>query len=253
MCKIEAMKYISNDSLFKEAGVYKVTNTVNRKIYVGSTQCFKERYNKHCKLAGRGKHTNDHLKHAFAKYGIENFTFEILEVTTLENRFEREQYYIDTLKVTDDSIGYNISPTAKGMTEIPKYVRDKISRALKGKSRKPKTEEYKAWFAEHLKSIPKSESHLAQIKENGLNYNKKTMGFKSVHEFCEMIKDYISGESTPKLAEKYGVSTSGLGRIFQEPTPPLYKEFMIKIGFEGKSIKDLRKPEIQAKLKLTQD
>jgi group I intron endonuclease len=246
------MKYISDEAILKKAGVYKITNTVNGKIYIGSTQCFKERLNKHI-LISKTKHFNDHLDAAIKKYGTGVFTFEVVEITSLENRFSREQFYIDTLNVLDDSIGYNISPTAEGLTKMPEYVCRKISAALTGKPKPPKTEEYKEWFANHMRSILKSEEHLIKIRENGLNYNKRTMGFKSIHEFCEMIKDYISGQSTPKLAEKYRVSTSGLGRIFQQPTPPLYKEFLTKIGFDGESIKDLRKPEIQAKLQLTQD
>lgn len=247
------MKLLCEKTKLQLAGVYKITNNLNGKMYIGSTQCFEERYLKHCNLARRDKHTNDHLRHAFKKYGIENFTFEIVEVTILKDRFEREQYYIDTLGVLEDSVGYNISPTAKGMTEIPEYVRAKISKALKGKAKPTRDEEYKKWFTAHLKSIPKSEKHLNVIRENGLKYNRDSMMVKSVDELISLVKDYISGATIIDISKKYGLSKSAVSRIFQTPTPPLYKELLIKIGFEGDSIKDLRKPEVQAKLKLTQD
>jgi len=252
------MKLLCNEQDLNAAGVYKITNTVNGKIYIGSSQCFKERLNKHVRLLKNGKHVNAHLQSAVLKHGLEVFHFEILEVTNLENRFEREQFYMDSLKVCDDTVGYNISPTANGMTVIPQEVRSKISNALKGKFVEEKKAlwnrpGYKEWYKAHLQSITKSELQKTTIKENGLKYNKNCMVVKSEVELSTLISDYIDGTNLMALSDKYGHSKSAISRIFQAPTPPLYEELLTKIGFEGNSIKDLRKPEIQAKLHLTQD
>lgn len=252
------MKLLCTEQELDATGVYKITNTVNGKIYVGSSQLFKERINKHVRLLKSGKHFNSHLQSAIDKYGIDFFTFEILECTSIEKRFEREQYHLDILRVYDDSIGYNISPTAEGMTVVPQSVRDKISKANKGtlgpeRRARMANPEYKAWFMERMRSYEKSDAHKLAIKENGLKYNKNSMVVRSVEELKILVTEYIAGAGLVTLSEKYGHSKSAISRIFQSPTPPLYKELLTKIGFEGNSIKDLRKPEIQANLKLTQD
>ena len=65
--------------------IYKTTNQINGKIYVGKHKCNHLR----CSYLGSGKH----LRNAITKYGKENFTREILRVCQTEqemNEFERE-------------------------------------------------------------------------------------------------------------------------------------------------------------------
>ena len=252
------MKLLCTEQELGFAGVYKITNTINGKIYIGSTQCFSERFKKHVLRLRNGIHVNAHLQAAYSKYGSESFTFEILEVTEKDIRFDREQFYLDSLNVCNDKVGYNISPTANGMTIIPQCVREKISNALKGrfieeKKARMADPQYREWFLKRMRSYEKSEHHKEVIRKNGLKYNKNSMVVKTVNELRQLVSDYISGTGLVALSEKYGHSKSAISRIFQSPAPPLYKEFLTKIGFEGNSIKDLRKPEIQAILQLTQD
>lgn len=239
------------------SGVYKITNSVDGKIYIGSAIRFRERYRKHCSSLRRGTHYNNHLKSAVNKYGLENFKFELIEITSLEDRKVREQELILEAKSYDDSIGYNrkceTGTVAIYSPETLKVFSDNGKRLGELSKERFQDPEYKRRFAEHMRSIPKSEEHLAKIRENGANYNKNSMKFKTLEEFCSFVKTYIDGASMTKLAEDYQISTSAISRIFQQPYPPLYLEFMTKIQFEGESIKDLRKPEIQAKLQLTQD
>ena len=43
------------------------------------------------------------------KFGIENFKFEVLEeITEIDLLYEKEKYYITTLKAEDDTVGYNM-------------------------------------------------------------------------------------------------------------------------------------------------
>ena len=83
--------------------IYKTTNLVNGKIYVGKDEANNPNY------LGSGKI----IKQAIEKYGKENFKKETLE--TCLNREElnkREQYWINELDVVN--IGYNITNGGAG-------------------------------------------------------------------------------------------------------------------------------------------
>lgn len=87
--------------------IYKIENTVNGKLYIGSTKNFESRKNIHLRQLRSGTHHNIHLLRAFIKYGEEKFVFSILEECEL--LFEREQYWINILKPE-----YNIGSVGGG-------------------------------------------------------------------------------------------------------------------------------------------
>ena len=92
----------------KIIGIYKITNKINNKCYIGSAISIKNRLVQHKSLLNKNKHFNAHLQSAWNKYGFNNFTFEILEVTNKEELQEKEEYYIQFFKSNDRKIGYNI-------------------------------------------------------------------------------------------------------------------------------------------------
>ena len=57
--------------------IYKITNLINGKCYIGQTTDTKRRFSEH-KAKGYGNERNKVLYYAFDKYGIENFSFEII-------------------------------------------------------------------------------------------------------------------------------------------------------------------------------
>jgi hypothetical protein len=80
--------------------IYKSTNLINGKIYVGQDTKNNPNY------LGSGRI----LKFALKKYGIENFKKEILEeCSTLDELNELEKYWIKKLNSTNKDIGYNVS------------------------------------------------------------------------------------------------------------------------------------------------
>jgi group I intron endonuclease len=85
--------------------IYKTTNLVNGKFYIGKD----ENNNNNNKYLGSGKI----LKLAFEKYGKENFKKEIIEscISKVELE-EREKYWIDKLSAT--TLGYNITEGGTG-------------------------------------------------------------------------------------------------------------------------------------------
>jgi len=88
-------------------GIYKITNIINSKYYIGSAVSIRYRLNTHKRLLRDNKHFNKHLQSSYNKYGLSNFVFEQLEITTKENMIEREQYWIDHLDANNPKKGYN--------------------------------------------------------------------------------------------------------------------------------------------------
>lgn len=128
--------------------IYKITNIVNNKIYIGQTiRSLDERIEDY----KRGK-TNDHLKNAFNKYGFDNFKFEIINTaTSIEELNNKEIDYINKYNSTDKNIGYNISIGGKNSLASPETL-EKMSKAHKG------IKQSKEWVE---KRIPKKGSQEA--------------------------------------------------------------------------------------------
>lgn len=79
--------------------IYKISNTINKKIYIGSSILFKKRKSEHKFHLKRNTHHSMILQRHVNKYGLKTLIFEIIEFVENKNLLiEREQYYIDTLK-----------------------------------------------------------------------------------------------------------------------------------------------------------
>lgn len=89
-------------------GIYKITNNINGKIYIGQSIDIDKRWREHKRRAQvPNKEYEKYLYRAFRKYGIDNFTFEILEECSRDQLNDRENYYILLYKSNDDYYGYN--------------------------------------------------------------------------------------------------------------------------------------------------
>ena len=99
--------------------VYKFTNLVNNKIYIGITDWVNKRIGDHVRYS---KNVNSkcrmYLHEAISKHGFNKFSFEIVEeVTTREELNQREIYWINYFNSTNNSLGYNL--TKGGNTNYP--------------------------------------------------------------------------------------------------------------------------------------
>ena len=62
-------------------GVYKITNTVNNKFYIGSTSVtFKGRLRDHLSQLRRGIHANIYLQEDWNIFGEDSFEFSIIKI-----------------------------------------------------------------------------------------------------------------------------------------------------------------------------
>ena len=62
-----------------EKYIYRITNTINNKCYIGQTKDYEQRFAEHKRLLRRNKHQNPHLQSAWNKYGEKNFSFDVIE------------------------------------------------------------------------------------------------------------------------------------------------------------------------------
>lgn len=107
-------------------GVYKITNITNGKFYIGSSKDIQYRWYQHRRNLNDNTHNNLHLQNAWNLYGSKNFKFEIIEECSEGVRFEREQYYLDTLHPFDER-GYNIVRRISKEHSSDNYITKKCS------------------------------------------------------------------------------------------------------------------------------
>lgn len=86
--------------------IYKITNQINNKVYIGKTlKTIEERFLEHIRDSSRSCEEKRPLYNAFKKYGINNFTISLIEKVELDQLSSREQYWIK--KYNSYSNGYN--------------------------------------------------------------------------------------------------------------------------------------------------
>src|ERR1035437_2787890 len=102
--------------MYMKSGIYKITNEVNGKFYIGSSKDIDWRWTIHRRDLRANRHCNPKLQHSWNHHGEDKFIFNIVEETLPHQviLFDREQYYLDILKPYDRNIGYNIGSTAEG-------------------------------------------------------------------------------------------------------------------------------------------
>jgi len=146
--------------------IYKTTNLVNNKIYIGQDSKNNSNY------IGSGLL----LERAIKKHGIENFKKETLEhCKSFDELNEKEILWIEKLNSTNKKIGYNISNGGQGgiLCDISKLSGDN---------------NYINKMSEYDR-----EKHLNTFRR-GLNY-WKSKGFKTIDEIQDWIQNNMTGDN----------------------------------------------------------
>ena len=84
----------------KISGVYKITNTATGDFYIGSSKNVKKRWTNHKSISLWKRYPNNPLYKDMQKYGVDKFSFQILEEVEIAHLKEREQQLIKTIKPT---------------------------------------------------------------------------------------------------------------------------------------------------------
>jgi group I intron endonuclease len=192
--------------------LYKITNNINGKIYIGAANDLKERWRKHKSIAhSDGKTIKKFAIHfAIIKYGFENFDFqEIDTANTWEEAMNKEIEFIKKFK-QEGYVVYNMTDGGEGVqghkwTEEQKRVK---SESMKGS---------KHWmFGKKMPWI---------TGDKNPNYGKSppehiTQAFVTLHtkitkEQVQEIKDLYSTNkyTQTELAKTFHISTTQVHRI----------------------------------------
>ena len=92
----------------KVCGIYKITNLLNKKVYIGQSVDVKTRWSNHIKASlGIDSIAHSKVHDAMAQDGAWNFTFELLEKCDKSMLNEREKYYIGFYQ--SNLYGYNLT------------------------------------------------------------------------------------------------------------------------------------------------
>lgn len=111
--------------------IYKITNLLNNKIYVGQTiQKVKRRWKSHCCM--NNCNNGMPIVRAIKKYGKSNFSFEVLEENVQQEKLNnREIHYIKLFNSNARKLGYNVGDIVKGKIVATEEVRKIMSDTMK--------------------------------------------------------------------------------------------------------------------------
>lgn len=133
--------------------IYKITNNINKKIYIGQTTKeggFKKRYDFKgvgiervynsllCNSKITNKYVNTHLLSSIQKYGVKNFDVcEIFDIAFSKEELDiKEQLWIQYFNSTNREFGYNFSTGGSNgklhQTSIDKIKIKKLNKNLRG-------------------------------------------------------------------------------------------------------------------------
>ena len=144
--------------------VYKHTNLINGKVYIGMTgQTPEQRWGKN----GHGYHSHSYFWKAIQKYGWENFRHEILyDGLTIDQALSLEKQTIEEYRSDCEEYGYNL--TSGGEHSIPNEATlRKMSEKKKGQNNpmfgRKYTEEELNWYRQRFsgEGNPRYGKHLS--------------------------------------------------------------------------------------------
>lgn len=191
--------------------IYCLQNFLNKKIYIGKTNNPELRLKKHLTIVKNGKtigrKTFNLIHKAIVKYGIDNFTYQVIEKFEDEQEcLEAEKFWIEFLRTDVNKFGsdygYNLTAGGDGTSgnHNPKHTpesKEKLRKANIGKKRPPKTE--------LQLSISKKNF---EIKNANPTYK---IVWPSDRELISMVKS----SSMRKIAKMLGVSQQAISHRFK--------------------------------------
>lgn len=177
--------------------IYLITCIINNKKYVGQTiQKLKTRWNRHINCNWNKKNLYLPLQRAFKKYGIENFTIELL-VENIDNQDKLNELEIYYSKIYNSLVPYGYGlKVGERNGFISEETKQKISKSNTGKIRTP----------EMLKKL--SESH---------------MGNKPTKETLKKISDFFKGKKPSENTRLGSIKKNSKEWNFISPNEELIK------------------------------
>lgn len=178
------MKYNAEKETWNKSGIYSISNTIDNRTYIGSTNCFRERFRSHRKKLIKGNNASVYLQRFVSKYGIDKLVFSILEIVDDTSLLiEREDFYLQELKPE-----FNLMLTA-----------------LRQQGQK------------HSKEVVNKMKEIAlnSFKNGRVIWNKNKFIF-SKEQVIEIRARINNGERQVDLAKEYCVTPSTINRLYKK-------------------------------------
>ena len=208
--------------------IYKITNIITNKSYIGQTRThrlnhkkyrpfgYMSRFKDHIHEANSNKKNQSrYLNSALLKYGIENFTCELLLTCDIAELDEKEKQYISENNSKYPN-GYNLTNGGKGFTDINgKYICEIDKKPQK--ERKTVHSNYtKNLISERLKeSLSNNEHRILMMKQSqNQHLNKKFERFKHVKIDDNDIDQYIHFINSNKYGNYIRVKINNIRTTF---------------------------------------
>ena len=204
--------------------IYKITNKINEKFYIGSAVDYNRRKKQHIWNFLNNKNSPV-LQKSFNKHGESCFVFEIVEIVKEKNSLlAREQFYLDNLKSWDPNIGYNICKIAgswlgnQHTEETKKILREKSTGFIHSEESKIKMSkasprisgESHPMFGKKHSIESKDKMKISSPRISGGSHPR--YGKKWVENYLDIFSEKSIGDSNPMSGvsllelwrEKYG-------------------------------------------------
>lgn len=153
--------------------LYRITNKINGKVYIGQTNNPEYRWYQHCSYAKKDNKHKQYIHHAMAKYGTENFEFEIIATCRIQEDIDiTEVLLIQQYDSRNSSYGYNLkSGGSHGLQseETKEKIRQATIKQIAEKGHPAQghkwTEEQKANLSATLKALDKEAIYTDKVRQ----------------------------------------------------------------------------------------
>lgn len=179
-------------------GVYKIENSVDGRLYIGSAAVsFESRWAKHLSSLKANKHSNRFLQNAWNKYGEKSFVFSILEeVQDAGDCVPCEQKHIDSL--WNSGVLYNLCQTA-GSTLGVKYTDESkklLSELAVERCREPGRVEKMSELARVSARKPETKKKMSDAQKLRFSNPEEISKYSEIKR-----RDNLSDETRKKMSE----------------------------------------------------
>lgn len=145
------------------SGIYKIINTTDNKVYIGSSVDLTKRKYKHFWMLNNDCHDNRHLQNSYNKFGESSFIFEIIEMCNHLTLVEKENYYISKYMSNNSEYGYNLAT-------VNEFRRNTFNNEVKVKLSKYNLIKNGNINSYSLTNIKTNEKHIFNTLVDGANY-----------------------------------------------------------------------------------
>lgn len=212
------MKFLIDKANKHKSGIYKIRNLVNDKVYIGSAVRLYDRYRTHKSKLALSQHSNKRLLASVSKHGLENFSFELLELCEKKELVAREQYWIDLYNACID--GYNIRTVAQSNIGVRRSAEsNKKTVATRRANGWPISNEHRRLMSKALKGRVFSAETIAKMK----------IAAKNRMENPDTRKKISNSHRGIKLSDQHKLNIQNSLRRLNEINPDTGKPYNIEM------------------------